>query len=908
MRRIVNLREAGRWSAEVLAVASIAAVAAIAAMAAAQAPASLSALAAAARRQPPAQVLPRIGAWLQQHPRDSEAWKLQAAVQLQLKQPEAAMASLEHVLALRPTDTRVRVTLLQMLADSPRCERVSASAAVPRPATSPCAARLRQLWAGLPPAAQKDAAVEVLQVRVQMAEGDRTQALATAGRLARQHANDAKVQFTLGAELLQAGEAAAALPRLRAAQHLLGPGATDDALDFDLALAHFQLGDAQAEKEFQELHRRHPNDWQPVWYLAQLDMRTGNWSGAAALLVAAQQQHADQPTVAAALAELAARQQFWLDAVDEWQIYRRLRPDDTGALEQLAIAAQMGHEAKLALQTMRTYLAARPDDPRGHYLIALMEKDQGDLAAARRELNTVLRLNPREDRAWTTLGQMELSTGHVAAADANFRKALQIAPANADALTGEAQCQSRQGHSDAALQLLRQAVQHQPQEVAAWYQLSLLARRAGQPSLAQHAASEFRRQQAARPVAGGRGLLAYLKADVRLSPAQQRAHYIAFLQQALATRPDDPRIVSRLGIAWLQSGDAARALPMLQRIAGQPMPTGDAQRTGEALLTAHQPQLALRFLQAAAASTGTSAEVRLAVDEARAWLQQNQPNRALQALAQVPATAQPTGVAADLAALIYAAAGDDAHAIAAFRVALETGAGQPAITRDAATFLGSRGRWAEALDVVREARRQVPDSPELALDEAIFLQLAGHHAEAQQQLRALAFDPADPALSPAQRRAAVLLGISYYTSDDRPQAEALFRQLTEAAPKLPQPWYYRALLASEGNHAGDALAWVRRSLQLDPDSAEAWYLEGKLLATDQQLSAAHSAFEKAIQCDPVWSAPHFALARVLRDQGDATAAAAQLTTFHQLSKGEAQGEKQQLRSFLQEQVRASAND
>jgi Tfp pilus assembly protein PilF len=316
----------------------------------------------------------------------------------------------------------------------------------------------------------------------------------------------------------------------------------------------------------------------------------------------------------------------------------------------------------------------------------------------------------------------------------------------------------------------------------------------------------------------------------------------------------------------------------------------------------------LRFLQQATVAPGAAADVGLAVDEAHAWLQQNQPNRALQVLAQVPASAQPAGVAADMAALIYAASGDDAHAIAAFRVALATGAGQPAIARDAATFLGSRGHWAEALDVIRNARRQAPDSPELALEEAIFLQLAGHRAEAQQQLRALAFDPADPALSPAQRRAAVLLGISYYTSDDREKAEALFRQLTESAPKLPQPWYYRALLASETNQAAEALTWVRRALRLDPDSAEAWYLEGKLLAASRQLPAAHAAFQQAIQHDPAWNAPHFALARVLRDQGDAAAAATQITAFHQLSKGESQGEKQQLRSFLQEQLRTNEND
>lgn len=865
----------------------------------------LALVAAAAAQVPPSRQLPQIEAWLRQHPQDANAWERAAAVQLELKQPDAAADSLQHVLTLRPGDTRVRLTLLQLLTSSSRCVHPAASAPSRQPVAdiAPCAARVRRLWQGLPQAAQKDAAVEVLKVRVLLAEGERAQAVAAA-QLAGQHASDAKMQFTLGATLLQAGEAAAALPRLETARRLLGPKNPDDAVTFDLALAHFHLGDAHAEQEFQQLHRRHPEDWEPAWYLAEIDRRKGNWGGATALLVAAQQKHPDQPELAEALAALAARQAFWVDAMDEWKTYRHLRPQDMDALEQLAIAAQMSRRARFAEQCMQQYLAARPDDAHGHYLLALIEKDQGNVAAARHELETVLRLNPREDHAWSTQGQLDLSAGHLDAADGDFRKALQISPVNADALTGEAQCQSRQGHLEQALQLLQRAVQQKPRDVAAWYQLSVIARRAGQKSLAQHAAAEFRRQQVDRMTSGGSGLLAYFKADAGLSPEQRRAHYIAFLQKALTTRPDDPRILSRMGIAWLQGGNTRQALSIFHRIAGKPMPAEDARRAGQVLLAAHQPQLALRFFQEAASDPGGSDDVGLAVEQARAWLQQNQPNRALQVLAQVPAKAQPAGVAADMAALIYAAGGDDAHAVAAFRVALQTGAGQPAIARDAATFLGSRGHWPEALAVIRSARRQRPDSSELALDEAIFLQLAGHRDEAQQKLQALAFDPADPDLTPAQRKAAVLLGISYYTGDQRKEAASLFRHLTEVAPDLALPWYYRALLASKDNPSSEALTWVRRSLQIDPDSADAWYLEGKLLEAGHHPAEARAALQTAIQRAPAWAAPHFVLARILRAQGDSAAAASELNTFHSLSRAENRGEGQQLQSFLQEQLRA----
>jgi predicted Zn-dependent protease len=321
----------------------------------------LTLVAVAAAQAPPSRQLQQIEAWLRQHPQDAVAWERAAAVQLELKQPDAAATSLEHVLALRPADTRVRLTLLQLLTSNPRCVHPAESASGQQTAAdvAPCGARIRRLWQGLPQAAQNDAAVEVLKVRVLLAEGEPSQAATFVSQLAAQHATDAKMQFTLGATLLQAGEAAAALPRLQAARRLLGPKHSDEALTFDLALAHFHLGDARAEPEFRQLHQRHPDDWEPAFYLAEIERRQGNWGSATALLVAAQQKHPQQPELAQALATLATRQAFWVDAMDEWKTYRRLRPDDLDALEQLAIVAQMGRRTRFAEYCMQQYLAAR---------------------------------------------------------------------------------------------------------------------------------------------------------------------------------------------------------------------------------------------------------------------------------------------------------------------------------------------------------------------------------------------------------------------------------------------------------------------------------------------------------------------------------------------------------------------
>jgi tetratricopeptide (TPR) repeat protein len=407
--------------------------------------------------------------------------------------------------------------------------------------------------------------------------------------------------------------------------------------------------------------------------------------------------------------------------------------------------------------------------------------------------------------------------------------ALKVNARYVPALVAAAELHIREDHAELALPLLEQAVKIDPNNQTAYYQLTMACRRTGNAEKAEQAGAVFRRLQATEKAPqGSRGLLDYLRTDIGSSPAERRPHYLQYLKTAFKNRPNNPRILARLGVAELEGGETAPA-PELLKSALQPSLTfSDALASARAFTAGSQTQLALEFYKHALKQTEAQKDARPALQEAQLLLSLGHPNQALDVLEAVSAQAEPQGRAADLAALILARLCNDSKALAAFRVAISLAPHQPAIYGDTAVFLASRDRWPEALKLLEVAETRCPKSPQLTLNKANLLQLSGHQKDAQETLRSIAFHADDPDLTHDQRLAALLLGISYDTTDQSADAERIFEGLTRADPRLAQAWYYRALLAPAGK-SHEALEWVDRSLELDPRSAPALYLRGKLL-------------------------------------------------------------------------------
>ncbi|HET7100225.1 MAG TPA: tetratricopeptide repeat protein, partial [Terriglobia bacterium] len=396
----------------------------------------------------------------------------------------------------------------------------------------------------------------------------------------------------------------------------------------------------------------------------------------------------------------------------------------------------------------------------------------------------------------------------------------------------------------------------------------------------------------------GRGLLAYLQEDASLSPAGQRTHYLEFLKNAEKMRPDSPRILCRLGVAEIAEGQTQEGLALVKRALQPSLPYDDALATARALHAHGQDQLALQFYQLASSLPEAKTDARAALGEARTWLLLGHPHKALETLNSLPAAARPVGEAADLAGLIYARLGMNRRALASFSVAIRLNPKEESFYRDAAIFLGSHGQWDAALKELDNAMQQTGSSTSLLLDDAVLLQLSGRREQAQVLLKKLAIHADDPTLTSQQRQAALLLAISYYTTNQKPDAARIFRQLTQSDPKLAVAWYYRALMASESGKTSQAVQWLSRCLAVEPKYARALYLRGKLLASEGKLVEARSSLEAAAAADPSWSAPHYQLVQVFRRLKKPDIAANEAKAVQQLDARSHGAQSVELREYL----------
>jgi len=836
---------------------------------------------------------------------------------LLVQDPSLARQAFGKALQLDPHHFSARFNLLNLVLNGAPCRQSSRQPVEPLDRRSPsgrsgaalpgaqhgasapeCAQQAMKLLKGFSAEELKRPIVAALRVRGLLAAGQNRQAVQVAQQAMSDSPRDLKLAYSLGLELAQAGDAAGAVPFLERTVSLLPAGHANAHLLLGLGQAKFLAGQP-ASAEFLRVKQLEPGWWQPYYYLGLTAARNKQYLQASSLLVKAQKLASSQAPVAAALANVAAAQGFWFDAADEWQRYLRLKPDDLRAYRELAIVAGVAHRQELAVSSMQRYLKAYPQDAKAFYMLALMEQDSGHGQKAIHALETCVKLKPDYAPGWATLGKDQLNFGKIESAKASLHRALEADPRYGPAHITLAEIENREGHPELALPLLKQAVKEDPESPAAYYQLALVERRTGNHQAAQKAAATFehlRKLQTRNP--SGRGLLAYLQKDASLSPAGQQKHYLEFLKNAERAHPGSPRILCRLGVAEIAEGQTQEGLDLVKRALQPSLPYDDALATAKALHAHGQDRLALSFYQLASSRSEAKTDARAALGEARTWLLLGHPRKAIETLDSVPAAAHPVGEAADLAGLTYARLGMNRRAFASFQVAIRLNPNEASFYRDAAIFLGSHGQWDAALKVLDDARRQSGSSTSLLLDKAVLLQLSGRRAQAQALLKKLAIHADDPTLNSQQRLAALLLAISYYTTNQKPEAARIFQQLTQADPKLALAWYYRALMASESGDTSQALQWLSRCLAIEPKYARALYLHGKLLANQGKLVEARSSLEAAAAANPTWSAPHYQLVQVYRRMKKPALAASEAETVKQLDAKSHGAQSAELREYL----------
>lgn len=122
-------------------------------------------------------------------------------------------------------------------------------------------------------------------------------------------------------------------------------------------------------------------------------------------------------------------------------------------------------------------------------------------------------------------------------------------------------------------------------------------------------------------------------------------------------------------------------------------------------------------------------------------------------------------------------------------------------------------------------------------------------------------------LNPNLPRLQYSLGIAYYSAHRNKEAIAAFEAELRQRPRDFSTLYYLAYIHEAEGNVEAAKQRLDAALQLEPQSAEANLLLGKILVKQGRVAEAVIPFEKAVASDPNDSLKHWQLARAYRQLG-----------------------------------------
>lgn len=330
--------------------------------------------------------------------------------------------------------------------------------------------------------------------------------------------------------------------------------------------------------------RRNPKDYRANRLLAQAYVVLGEPSQA---IAAAQAFMREEPQ--RGLFELADVYQALGRVEDAHHELERLRAGDAPRTEvdrRLAVLAYDSGDLREAQQRFAALAQSGEASESALMYLSDIAAREGDIEAALagygKLADSPLALQAREKAA-----ALLLASHREAAALALFQGYARQHPEDTVDLTvAEAQVLGRHGRAAAALKLLDAALQSHPGHPALEYERAIVLEQAGEVNGAVQALERLLAERPDDPTV--LNALGYTLADHDL----QLPRAESLIRRALAQMPDNPAVLDSLGWVRLRRGDAAGALPPLQRAYGISHDAQIAAHWGQALWTAGRHEAA----------------------------------------------------------------------------------------------------------------------------------------------------------------------------------------------------------------------------------------------------------------------------------------------------------------------------
>jgi tetratricopeptide (TPR) repeat protein len=720
-------------------------------------------------------------------------------------------------------------------------------------------------------------AVQILRARALYAAGRTDAALAIIDRIEKDAADDVRLSFSLGttlAEWEKYDRAEAAFSRA------LEKDPANVEILHNVGLAALRAGHLdRAQRVFEIAARERPGDVDSTFNLARVHAARGDNETALVLLAQARRLAPGRPDLLLSLARMYAEAGFFSGAADAYEAYLNLQPEDSSARRERGFAYCRFGRMQTGLPDLNWYVKQYPRDPIGHFELGLCETS-GDAGHAFQHLTEALRLKPDFTPARQAHGWLLLREGKWQEALPDLKSVVEREPKNAMALLQLGRIYLELERPAEALEFLRRARELAPEHTGVLKQLHRTLRAVGQD---REAAIVLEKLKTAGPDRTPLKAEAQIFGYMGLDPAQQRERFRRNLMNAIDASPTDAELKVQLGAMLLGEGKTEEGRAAFRETLTQSPDARILNEGAAALLEHKQYALAREFLIRLVAAD-PSIENRL--DLAVAIFHSAGPDASLAEIEKVP-LADRNGDVYLLKAQIQDALGRFEDAVVSLNTAFQRAPTRGDLYFWASLFLIKHNRDQQALQLLNQATKIVPDDPDLLLTRATVLELDRKTGDAEDLLKKIQLR------WPEWGRIYLIRGIIQATHRNPEEALQSIQTAIALGERTSSAYYYLADVSRSvrpGNRDAARRA-IAEALRLDPEDASSHALAGKIALDADEPAKAVKHLNDAIRLKPNLIEAHYSLSIAYKKLGRQEQASAELDLLRRLREQSPQSEE-----------------
>jgi tetratricopeptide (TPR) repeat protein len=603
----------------------------------------------------------------------------------------------------------------------------------------------------------------------------------------------------------------------------------------------------RAHEVLESALRQQPQNVDVLYRLAFVEEATRQWESAVTRLALAARldpRRADvQKLLAVTTTELGALD----DASAAWDRYLKLEPNDEVARRERGYTAAKMGKLEQAIVELEWFLARHPDDPVGHYELAQAERTV-DMVQSLEHLNKALALKPDYALARAARGSLYYQEGKPESALADLELVASQQPddpANLDHLGQTYQALDRAAD---AVRVLRKAAELAPDNSATVLHFARALGDAGQTQESEVVMDRFRKLDPVQKKDVPAGLVEYLS----LTPEQRRADYRARVEKAIHDHPEDAAAQVQYLKLMIEDHNADRVVTAAKRIAAlKPAPSVLAD-AGRALLAADQYALSKDLLQQAAATSPRDGSMDL--DLAIATFHATSAKAGLELIDHLPESARTADYYLARAQMLEAS-GKAQEAASTLDQALHAAPERPDLYRQAVALAVKRGQAAEALRIIEDAARTLPDSRDILLLKAITLEFVQRAGDADHLLSEI------QTRWPEWSNVWLAHGIILATHQHNEEARKVLQTAVALGAGSPETYFFLADCSLRAGRKDAAETQIGQALRLS--SGDPWIqaLAGRIAFERGEYQLAVERDLAAIRQRPRFAEAHASLAQ-----------------------------------------------